>query len=147
MQVIIEIAPFDPYRALSDYQKTLRTGSYGAAVSFVGVMRDFNADENVTAMTLEHYPGMTEKQIELIGQEALEQFAIDDLLVIHRVGDITPDEPIVLVVVWSAHRAAAFDACRYIINYLKQRAPFWKSEKSSKGTQWVAGNTEDPNAG
>ena len=147
MKAAIESAAFDPYLALSEYQQTLRPGSYGAAVSFVGVMRDFNADDDVTAMTLEHYPGMTEKQIELVCQEALDAYQIDDVLVIHRVGDITPDEPIVLVAVWSAHRAAAFDGCRYVINYLKQRAPFWKSEKSGEIQRWVEGNTEDPNAG
>lgn len=147
MKVGIELSKFDPYLALSEYQQTLRSGSYGAVVSFVGVMRDFNEGDDVTAMTLEHYPGMTEKQIELVCQEALDKYQIDDALVIHRVGDITPDEPIVLVAVWSAHRAAAFDGCRYIINYLKQRAPFWKSEKSDEGQRWVAGNTEDPNVG
>ena len=146
MRVVIESDDFDPYLALSEYQQTLRPGSYGAVVSFVGVMRDFNEDQNISAMTLEYYPGMTERQIELVCQEALAQYQIDDALVVHRVGDITPDQPIVLVAVWSAHRAAAFDGCRYIINYLKQRAPFWKSEKSSQGERWVAGNTEDPNA-
>jgi len=144
MKVIIEPAAFDPYAILSVYQKNIRPGSYGAVVSFVGVMRDFNDDENVTAMTLEHYPGMTEKKIEEVCQEALTGYPIDDALVVHRVGDITPDEPIVLVAVWSAHRSAGFDGCRYIINYLKQRAPFWKSEKTPQGSRWVTGNTLDP---
>lgn len=143
MKVMIEHADFDPYGALSDYQKTLRAGSYGAVVSFVGVMRDFNEGETVTAMGLEHYPGMTEKQIEQVCQEAVEQYSIDDVLVVHRVGEITPEAPIVLVAVWSAHRSAAFDGCRYIINYLKQRAPFWKHEQTSQGARWVAGNTQD----
>ncbi|VAW89032.1 Molybdopterin synthase catalytic subunit MoaE [hydrothermal vent metagenome] len=144
MQVIIQPHSFDPYEALSKYQNNLRSGRYGAVVSFVGVMRDFNEDESVTAMTLEHYPGMTEKEIERICQEALSQYPIDDLLVIHRVGDITPNEPIVLVVVWSAHRSAAFDSCREIINQLKQRAPFWKREQGEQGPRWVSGNTQDP---
>ena len=144
MQVIIQPHSFDPYDALRQYQNDLRTGSYGAVVSFVGVMRDFNEDESVTAMTLEHYPGMTEKEIERICQETLNQHPIDDLLVIHRVGDITPNEPIVLVAVWSAHRNAAFDSCREIINQLKQRAPFWKREQGEQGPRWVSGNTQDP---
>ena len=144
MQLIIQSHSFDPCEALSKYQNNLRAGSYGAVVSFVGVMRDFNEDESVTAMTLEHYPGMTEKEIERICQEALKQHPIDDLLVIHRVGDITPNEPIVLVAVWSAHRSAAFDSCREIINQLKQRAPFWKREQGKQGSRWVSGNTQDP---
>ncbi len=146
MKICIKPEAFDPYLALSEYQQQLPPGSYGAVVSFVGVMRDFNEDETVQAMTLEHYPGMTEKQIELVCQEAMNRYSVDDVLVVHRVGDITPDEPIVLVAVWSAHRAAAFDGCRYVINYLKQRAPFWKSEKTGEGPRWVNGNSEDPGA-
>ena len=101
MNVVIKSQPFDPYAALGRYQSSLRAGSYGAMVSFVGVMRDFNEDESVSAMTLEHYPGMTEKEIERVCQEALNRYQIDDFLVVHRVGDITPNEPIVLVAVWS----------------------------------------------
>lgn len=144
MNVVIQSQPFDPYAALGCYQSNLCAGSYGAVVSFVGVMRDFNEDESVTAMMLEHYPGMTEKEIERICQGVLNQHPIDDLLVIHRVGDITPNEPIVLVAVWSAHRNAAFDSCREIINQLKQRAPFWKREQGEQGPRWVSGNTQDP---
>ena len=144
MKVVVQSEPLSPYQAVEAYQQeSIRAGSYGAAVTFVGVMRDFNDGADASAMHLEHYPGMTEKQIEQVCTEALEKWPIDDALVIHRVGDITPNDPIVLVAVWSAHRAEAFDACRYIINYLKQRAPFWKQEKSGQKTQWVAGNTED----
>ncbi len=143
MPVLIKPHRFDPYAALVEYQKGLRAGSYGAVVSFVGVMRDFNQGGEVSTMTLEYYPGMTEKQIERSCQMALEKYSMDDALVIHRVGEITPDEPIVLVAVWSAHRSAAFDGCRCIINDLKQHAPFWKSEQGQQGTRWVATNTPD----
>ncbi len=143
MQVIIKPHRFDPYAALVEYQQERRAGSYGAVVSFVGVMRDFNEGGDVSTMTLEYYPGMTEKQIERSGQRALKKYSMDDALVIHRVGEITPDEPIVLVAVWSAHRSAAFDGCRYIINDLKQYAPFWKSEQGEQGACWVTANTPD----
>jgi len=147
MKVIVQAKSLQPYQALESYQSAqLRPGSYGAAVTFVGVMRDFNDNQNITTMTLEHYPGMTEHEIEKVCREALEKWPIDDCLVIHRVGEISPADPIVLVAVWSAHRADAFDACRYIIHYLKQRAPFWKNEQTPAGQQWVAGNTQDPTA-
>ncbi|HLE94240.1 MAG TPA: molybdenum cofactor biosynthesis protein MoaE, partial [Sulfuricaulis sp.] len=92
-------------------------------------------------MTLEHYPGMTEKHLQLIHDEAGQRWEILDALVIHRVGEIRPGEPIVLVAVWSAHRAAAFEACRYLIEELKTRAPFWKNEQHQATTHWVEHNT------
>lgn len=144
MRVSIQAAPLDPYAALAAYQQeNLPAGKYGATVAFVGTMRDFNENEGVTSMTLEHYPGMTERQITQVCIEATEQAHITDVLVIHRVGEIQPDEPIVLIAVWSIHRSDAFDACRYIINFLKQRAPFWKSEATSQGRRWADKNTED----
>ena len=94
-------------------------------------------------MTLEHYPGMTERHIEKVCEEAAEKWDVIDALVVHRYGEISVSEPIVLVAVWSAHRAHAFDACRYIINYLKERAPFWKCESTHQGKRWVEHNTED----
>jgi len=96
-------------------------------------------------MHLDHYPGMTEKHIERVCQEAMDRWDIMDTFVVHRVGDMVPGDPIVLIAVWAAHRADSFDACRYIINYLKQDAPFWKCEITNSGDKhWVEHNSEDP---
>jgi len=139
---IIEAA-FEPYTELRRHQDGLAEsrGKYGATVSFVGTMRDFNDDETVRAMTLEHYPGMTEKHLERIVAEAKKRWEIVDALIVHRVGAIEPNEPIVLVAVWSAHRAAAFEAGRYLIEELKSRAPFWKKESRPREERWVEHNT------
>ncbi len=145
MKVIVQEGPFDPYQVTRDYEaQSLPVGKHGAVVTFVGTMRDFNDGHNVSAMFLEHYPGMTERHIEDVCQEAADKWDVIDALVLHRHGDISVSEPIVLVAVWSAHRAHAFDACRYIINYLKERAPFWKRESTAQGQRWVEHNTEDP---
>ncbi len=145
MKVVVQEQPFDPWKALTDHEATLESGKAGGSVSFVGTMRDFNDGHSVSAMRLDHYPGMTEKHIEQVCQEAADKWDILDSLVVHRVGEILPNDPIVLVVVWSAHRANAFDACRYIINYLKERAPFWKCETTTQGAnRWVEHNSEDP---
>jgi molybdopterin synthase catalytic subunit len=143
--VLIELRPtgIDPYSELQRYQtETLgHTGKYGATCSFVGTMRDFNENETVRHMFLDHYPGMTERQLEKIVEEAQTRWCFLDALVIHRVGEILPDQPIVLVAVWSSHRGAAFDACRYIMEELKSRAPFWKKETLKEGERWVEKNT------
>ncbi|TPW09928.1 MAG: molybdopterin synthase catalytic subunit [Halothiobacillaceae bacterium] len=145
MKVVILGSPFDPWHELTTYEQTFAPGKVGGSVSFVGTMRDYNDGHNVSAMRLDHYPGMTEQHIERVCQEAADQWEIIDALVVHRVGNILPNEAIVLVVVWSAHRANAFDACRYIINYLKERAPFWKQETTATGdNRWVEHNTKDP---
>ena len=145
MKVVVLEGLFDPWKELTDYEKGFEPGKVGGSVSFVGTMRDFNDGHDVTAMRLDHYPGMTEKHIEEVMKEAAEKWEIIDALVVHRVGLMKPNEPIVLVVTWSAHRANAFDSCRYIINYLKERAPFWKCETTVKGDdRWVEHNTEDP---
>lgn len=135
--------PFEPYAELRRHQDELVSvhGKYGATVCFVGTMRDFNADESVRAMTLEHYPGMTEKHLERIVAESKERWEIIDAFIVHRVGALTPNEPIVLVAVWSAHRAAAFEAARYLIEELKSRAPFWKKEARLESDRWVEHNT------
>jgi len=146
MKVIIQHEKLEPYKEIMHHEKTeLASGKHGGVVSFVGTMRDFNDGEDVSAMNLDYYPGMTEKHIEQICQEALDGWDAMDVLVVHRVGDMYPSDPIVLVAVWSAHRAAAFDACRYVINYLKERAPFWKCEVTTEGKKhWVEHNSEDP---
>ena len=142
MRVIIAPEAFDPLQALADYQaEQLAPGQYGALASFVGTMRDFNEGDQVQAMTLEHYPGMTENYLHKICEQASERWEILDGLIIHRIGDIQPNDPIVLTAVWSAHRAAAFEACRFLMEELKSRAPFWKKETLPEGQRWVEKNT------
>ena len=142
MAIALRANDFDPCEELAGYQAALgQHGKYGATVSFVGTMRDFNEGRTVRAMTLEHYPGMTEKHLEQICAEAKRRWDIVDILLVHRVGEVRPNDPIVLVAVWSAHRAAAFEACRYLIEELKTRAPFWKKEQLHETTQWVERNT------
>ena len=109
----------------------------GAIASFVGVVRDLNEGTDVAEMTLEHYPGMTEKALEKIVGEAKARWDIYDALVVHRVGTLKPTDQIVLVVVASAHRGEAFQACEFLMDYLKTRAPFWKKEKTPDGGRWV----------
>jgi molybdopterin synthase catalytic subunit len=138
MPAIIVHSAFDPYRELADYQsKHMANASFGAAASFVGSMRDYNIGEQVSHMTLEHYPGMTERYLEQLCERIRNTRDIIDCLVIHRVGDIRPGEPIVLTVAWSAHRAEAFAACRELMEELKSGAPFWKKEVTDKGERWV----------
>lgn len=110
----------------------------GGVASFVGLVRDFGPG---SAMTLEHYPGMTERQLAAICEDAARHSDILDALVIHRVGSLRPSEPIVLVAVWAEHRAAAFDACRAIMEDLKSKAPFWKKEHHEGESRWVESNT------
>lgn len=142
MPVEIRETAFDPWSELARHERTLaRNGAYGATACFVGTMRDFNEDAEVTAMTLEHYPGMTEKHLETIVAEATASWAVLDALIIHRVGAIRPGEPIVLVAAWSAHRTDAFAACRHLIEELKTRAPFWKKEQLTDRARWVEHNT------
>ena len=106
-------------------------------------MRDFNQGDGVQSMYLEHYPGMTEKQLQQIAEQAQAQWSILDSLVIHRVGEVFPDDVLVLVVVWSAHRGDAFDASRFIMENLKNRAPFWKRETLASGQQrWLEKNSD-----
>ncbi|MDD1613008.1 MAG: molybdenum cofactor biosynthesis protein MoaE [Methylococcaceae bacterium] len=144
MGVKISPEPFDPWVEAHDYQNSAgqMAGKFGATNLFVGTMRDFNAGDDVEGMTLEHYPGMTEKALEKIVQEAAECWPVLDALVVHRVGEIKPGEPIVLVAVWTSHRGDAFDACRHIMEALKSKAPFWKKEVlKTRGERWVAQNT------
>jgi molybdopterin synthase catalytic subunit len=118
----------------------------GAVASFVGVCRDANDGDAVAAMTLEHYPGMTEKALAKIVDEALARWKILDVTVIHRVGELKPTDQIVLVVVTSAHRGEAFAACEFLMDYLKTRAPFWKKEQTPEGTRWVEARASDDDA-
>jgi len=142
MPIEIKASSFNPWDEIKLHQKKMdMEGKYGATASFVGTMRDFNEDKHVQSMTLEHYPGMTEKHLEKICTDAKQKWDLLDTLVIHRVGDIEIADPIVLVCVWSAHRAEAFDACRFIMEYLKSKAPFWKQESTAAGKRWVDKST------
>jgi len=134
---------FEPYGELLRHQATLaqRGVSFGALASFVGTMRDFNDGDTVRSMRLDHYPGMTERHLERIVGAAMQRWNIFDAMVIHRIGEVLPGDPIVLVAVWTAHRGAAFDACRAIVEELKTRAPFWKKETLVQGERWVESNT------
>ena len=118
----------------------------GAVASFVGIVRDLNDGDAVASLTLEHYPGMTEKAVEKIVTEAHERWDIYDALVIHRVGTLKPLDQIVLVVVSSAHRAESFKACEFLMDYLKTRAPFWKKEQTPDGVRWVDARAIDDEA-
>ncbi|GEK74088.1 MULTISPECIES: molybdopterin synthase catalytic subunit MoaE [Halomonas] len=115
----------------------------GAVVAFTGLVRDFNERPDVQALSLEHYPGMTEAALEAIVDEAESRWPLQGMRVIHRVGRLGPGDPIVLVVVASAHRRAAFEACDFIMDYLKTRAPFWKKEHTASGDYWVAERQTD----
>ena len=143
MRIEIRHQAIDPWAEVTRYEQVLtrERGSYGACAVFVGTMRDFNEGASVRAMTLEHYPGMTENHLEQIGQEAKARWPILDGLIIHRVGEVQPGDTIVVIAVWSAHRSAAFEACRFLIEDLKSRAPFWKKETLAEGDRWVEKNT------
>lgn len=141
MVIRIQTQAFDPWREVALHEAAQAGawgGKVGAAAVFVGSMRDFNQGQGVAAMTLEHYPGMTEAYLRRISDEARNRWPLLDTLIIHRVGPLTPAEPIVLVAAWSAHRDAAFAACRYLIDELKTRAPFWKQEQTGDGARWVS---------
>jgi molybdopterin synthase catalytic subunit len=118
----------------------------GAVASFVGVARDLNEGREVLQLTLEHYPGMTERALEDIVAQARQRWDIIDALIVHRIGLIAPQEQIVLVAVTSMHRHDAFEACRFLIDYLKTDAPFWKKESTAHGSHWVEARASDEQA-
>jgi len=120
--------------------------SMGAVVSFIGAMRDINEGDDVASMTLEHYPGMTEKALAKIVADARDRWVLGQVTLIHRVGMVLPSDAIVLVAVSSEHRAEAFDACEFIIDFLKSKAPFWKKEITSSGERWVDERSVDNDA-
>ena len=132
---------FDSFQELLEYRKTTSTnGDHGACSSFVGTMREYNEGDRVFAMQLEHYPGMTEKQLEEIVGDTRETHEILHGLLLHRIGNVHPGEDIVLVALWATHRKDAFAACREIMEALKSKAPFWKKETLAKGDRWVENN-------
>lgn len=144
MTVRVQEADFDLGAELA----ALRAGDarVGALASFVGLVRDINDGAGVSEMTLEHYPGMTEKALEEIVGAAKARWDIYDALVIHRVGPLKPCDQIVLVAVTSAHRGESFAACEFIMDYLKTRAPFWKREVTPDGAHWVDARDSDDSA-
>jgi molybdopterin synthase catalytic subunit len=130
---------------LTSEVQSLRKGDsrVGAVVTFVGTVRDMNDGSQVKGMTLEHYPGMTEKSLEEIIKRARVRWGLYKTLVIHRVGPLLPEDQIVLVAVTSAHRGEAFAACEFIMDYLKTAAPFWKKEETPEGSKWVDARVTD----
>jgi molybdopterin synthase catalytic subunit len=118
----------------------------GAVASFIGLVRDINEGDAVSELVLEHYPGMTEKALQKIVDEANARWELYDVLVIHRVGRLRPTDQIVLVVTASAHRGEAFSACEFLMDYLKTRAPFWKKEQTPSGSRWVDARDSDDTA-
>ena len=144
MPVRVQTEDFDVARELGE----LRAGNraVGAVAAFIGTVRDVSDDARVVAMTLEHYPGMTEKALAGIVDDAKSRWNVIDALIIHRVGALAPTDQIVLVGVTSAHRGEAFAACEFIVDYLKTRAPFWKKEQSPSGARWVEARASDDEA-
>ncbi len=144
MTVRVQTEDFDVSTELA----ALRAGDprVGAVAAFVGTVRDVNDESRVTTMTLEHYPGMTEKALAAIVDEAKARWAIYDAVVVHRVGPLEPTDQIVLVGVTGAHRGEAFAACEFIMDYLKTRAPFWKKEETPAGARWVEARDSDDEA-
>ncbi len=141
MTVRVQTADFD----LSSEIAALRgeNPEIGAVVAFVGTVRDLNDGEDVTAMELEHYPGMTEKALEAIVEEAKRRWPGSEVLIVHRVGKLRPRDQIVLAAATSTHRHDAFDACSFVMDYLKTQAPFWKKETTPSGERWVDARVSD----
>lgn len=118
----------------------------GGLTCFVGLVRDIAGDAKITSMTLEHYPGMTERQLEKLEAEARQRWPLQDVLIVHRYGKLLPGDRIVLVVTASSHREASLQACEFLIDWLKTKAPFWKLEDTDQGEKWVAAREEDDKA-
>lgn len=144
MSVRVQTQDFDVGAEMA----ALRRGNpkIGAIASFVGLVRDMNEGADVSAMSLEHYPGMTEKALEEIVEEAKRRWNIYEVLVIHRVGELRPLDQIVLVATTSAHRGEAFASCEFVMDYLKTKAPFWKREETPQGARWVDARESDDHA-
>lgn len=140
-RIVVQTGPID----IAAEQESLWRGrpEIGALVSFVGLTRDINAGTGVSALTLEHYPGMTERALAAIAAEAARRWPLIEATVIHRVGTLAPQEPIVFVGVVAAHRGDAFRACEFLIDYLKTAAPFWKKEQTDSGERWVEARPSD----
>lgn len=141
MKILVQESDFDPGAEIA----ALHAGQpkVGAVASFVGLVRDLNEGDSVAALTLEHYPAMTEKSLREIVAQAKDRWRVLDVTVIHRVGRLQPLDRIVFVGVASMHRGDAFAACEFIMDYLKTRAPFWKKEATPEGEKWVEARASD----
>ena len=146
MPVILTTDSLDPAAEITRCQAQQTSGAFGARVDFTGYLRDFNEGRQVSSLFLEHYPGMTEKAMSEVCDRARSRWPVQEILLVHRVGNLLPGDPIVLITVWSIHRSDAFDACRFLISELKRSVPLWKQERSREEEVWVARNTLDPNA-
>lgn len=144
MTIRVQTEDFDAGFEINQLRKARK--DVGAVVSFIGQVRDINEGDNVTQLTLEHYPGMTEKSLSAIVAEAKARWNIIDVLVIHRVGTLQPCDQIVMVAVSGAHRGEAFAACEFVMDYLKTEAPFWKKEVTPAGERWVEARASDDDA-
>ena len=144
MKISVQLEAFDLAAEVAALYRS--NPKVGAVASFLGLVRDSNAGQGVSAMTLEHYPGMTEKALARIVEDARARWEILDVCVIHRVGPLSPTDPIVLVAVASSHRGEAFAACEFIMGFLKTRAPFWKKEATPEGEKWVDARESDEHA-
>ena len=140
--MIIRVQQEDFDIAALNRELLAKRNNVGAIASFIGLVRDLE-DDSLQQMTLEHYPGMTEKALQEIAEKARQRWKIIDLGIIHRIGALAPADQIVLVSVLSAHRADAFEACEFIMDYLKTDAPFWKKEVSGQGSKWVESRKSD----
>lgn len=141
MTVRVQTEDFDAGAEINRLR--LSRADTGAIAAFIGQVRDLNQGDQVSGLTLEHYPGMTEKALEAIVEQARQRWDIFDALVVHRVGTLKPSDQIVLVVVSGAHRGEAFAACEFIMDYLKTEAPFWKKEQTPAGERWVEARSSD----
>jgi len=144
MPVKVQQEDFDVGAEIAAFRRA--NPGIGAIASFIGLVRDVNEGDAIAGMSLEHYPGMTEKALAGIIEEAKQRWDIIDALVIHRVGELKPLDQIVLVVVSGAHRGATFAACEFVMDYLKTRAPFWKKEQTAGGARWVEARVSDDQA-
>ncbi len=138
----VQAQDFDPGIELAQFNARL-TGGVGGVCMFLGMVRDQASGAHVSAMTLEHYPGMTERQLTALEDQARQRWPLDDVLIIHRFGRLNARENIVLVATASAHRDAAFESCRFLMDWLKTRAPFWKVEHTPQGDHWVDSKDSD----
>ena len=136
----------EDFSLAEEYQRLNDSDSDGAIVTFIGKVRDMNLGDNVTGLTLEHYPGMTEESLNEIVLQAKHRWPLTHIRVIHRVGALNIGDQIVFVGVTSAHRNAAFEACEFIMDYLKPRAPFWKKERLNNDERWVEARESDDTA-
>ncbi len=126
--------------------KSLRGRAIGAIATFSGIVRENSDSKSLISLTLEHYPGMSEKALDKIARQAMQEWPIESVRIIHRIGRLTPEDNIVFVGCASAHRHAAFDGCRFIMDFLKTDAPFWKAEETKQGTVWVSQRETDTSA-